>query len=331
MSSAPSTPIRRRATASPETSDGVKFSFRQLEYFVAAGETGSVTRAAAGSHSSQPTVSAAIAKLERALGVQLFVRHHAQGLSLTPEGRRFLGEAKRLLGHAAEVERFASTLSDEIAGTLELACLVTLAPLVTPQLVRRFTEVNPRVSVDLVEGDQNGLLERLRTGVSSVALTYDLQLPAEIEFEPLVDLPPRALLPAGHRLALRQRVDLAELRAEPYILLDLPISRDYFMSLFAEAGVQPTIGARSEHPETIRTMVANGFGYAIVNARPRIDTALDGSKLVTVPLRGDPRPMRLGLASPRGIRETRTVTAFKEHCRRTITPGAVPGMLSPEE
>lgn len=309
----------------------MKFSFRQLEYFVAAGETGSVTRAAAGAHSSQPTVSAAIAKLERALGVQLFVRHHAQGLSLTPEGRRFLGEAKRLLGHAAEVERFAATLSDEVAGTLDLACLVTLAPLVTPRLVRAFTDAHPRVHVDLVEGDQDTLLERLRTGVSSVALTYDLQLPGGIEFEPLVDLPPRVMLSAGHRLALRKRIDLSELSGEPHILLDLPISRDYFMSLFAEAGVEPAIGARSEHPETIRTLVANGFGYAIVNARPRIDTALDGGKLVTVPLRGTPRPMRLGLASPRGIRETRTVTAFKDHCRRTITPAGVPGMRGPEE
>ena len=93
----------------------MRFSFRQLEYFVAAGETGSVTRAAQGSHSSQPTVSAAIAKLEASLGVQLFVRHHAQGLSLTPEGRRFLGEAKALLRHASDVERFATALSDEVA------------------------------------------------------------------------------------------------------------------------------------------------------------------------------------------------------------------------
>ena len=43
------------------------------------------------------------------------------------------------------------------------------------------------------------------------------------------------------------------------------------------------------------------------------------------------RPMRLGLASLRGMRETRTLTAFKEHCHRSITPAGVPGMLSPEE
>jgi DNA-binding transcriptional LysR family regulator len=309
----------------------VRFSFRQLEYFVAAGETGSVTRAAQGSHSSQPTVSTAIAKLERALGVQLFVRHHAQGLSLTPEGRRFLGEAKELLRHASEVERLAATLSDEIAGALDLGCLVTLAPLVAPSLVRGFEAANPRVRVELVESHQDGLLERLRGGLTSVALTYDLQLPSDVQFEPLVDLPPHAVLPAGHRLALRKRVSLAELAREPHILLDLPLSREYFMQLFAEAGLEPDIALRSQHPETIRTLVANGFGYAIVNARPRNDRALDGERIVTVPLRGEPRAVRLGLASLRGIRETRTISAFKQHCRETITPAGVPGMHRPED
>ena len=309
----------------------MRFSFRQLEYFVAAGETGSVTRAAQGSHSSQPTVSAAIAKLERALGVQLFVRHHAQGLSLTPEGRRFLAEAKALLRHASDVERYASTLSDEVAGTLELGCLVTLAPLVAPSLVRGFCDRHPGVVVELVESHQDGLLGRLRGGLVGMALTYDLQLPDDIAFEPLADLRPHALLPAGHRLALRRRVTLAELAPEPHILLDLPLSREYFLQLFAESGLEPNVALRSEHPETIRTLVANGFGYAIVNALPRTDAALDGARVVAVPLRDELRPMRLGLARVRGIRETRTMTAFAEHCRASITPGGVPGMPDQSE
>jgi DNA-binding transcriptional LysR family regulator len=307
----------------------VRFSFRQLEYFVAAGESGSVTRAARQSHSSQPTVSAAIAKLEQALGVQLFVRHHAQGLSLTPEGRRFLGEAKALLRHASDVERFASALSDEVAGTLDLGCLVTLAPLVAPSLVREFQAEHPRVQVELVESHQDGLLERLRTGLSSIALTYDLRLPAEITFEALASLPPHALLSADHRLALRKSVALSELEREPHILLDLPLSRDYFLQLFGDAGLEPNVAMRSEHPETIRTLVANGFGYAIVNALPRSDSALDGGRVVAVPLRGGPQPMTLGLAALRGIREPRTVNAFKEHCRTSITPAGVPGMGVP--
>ncbi|HVI38649.1 MAG TPA: LysR substrate-binding domain-containing protein, partial [Gaiellales bacterium] len=185
--------------------------------------------------------------------------------------------------------------------------------------------------VELVESHQDGLLERMRMGLSSVALTYDLQLPSDVDFEPMAQLPPHALLAAGHRLALRKSIALPELAHEPHILLDLPLSREYFMQLFGDAGLQPNVGMRSEHPDTIRTLVANGFGYAIVNALPRTGTALDGSPVVAVPLRGDPRPMRLGLAAMRGIRETRTVNAFKQHCRDSITPAGVPGMPQPQE
>ena len=72
---------------------------------------------------------------------------------------------------------------------------------------------------------------------------------------------------------------LAELAGEPLVLLDLPHSREYFRSLFAAEGVEPTVGHRSEHPEVIRTMVANGYGYTLINARPVIDQALDGRRV----------------------------------------------------
>jgi len=62
----------------------VKFSFRQLSYFIAAAETGSITLASKRANISQPAISTAISHVERELGVQLFLRHHAQGLSLTP-------------------------------------------------------------------------------------------------------------------------------------------------------------------------------------------------------------------------------------------------------
>jgi len=60
------------------------FTLKQLEYFVAAGERGSITFAAEKVNISQPSISAAITHLEAEFGVQLFIRHHAQGLSLTP-------------------------------------------------------------------------------------------------------------------------------------------------------------------------------------------------------------------------------------------------------
>jgi DNA-binding transcriptional LysR family regulator len=61
----------------------MKLSFRQLTYFIAAAQTGSITLASKRANISQPAISTAISHIERELDVQLFLRHHAQGLSLT--------------------------------------------------------------------------------------------------------------------------------------------------------------------------------------------------------------------------------------------------------
>ncbi len=71
-----------------------RFTFRQLEYFVARGEAGSIVHVSERINVSSPTISAAIADLESVFDIQLFVPQHAQGLTLTPGGRRFFNRVK---------------------------------------------------------------------------------------------------------------------------------------------------------------------------------------------------------------------------------------------
>ena len=66
----------------------IKFTLRQLYYFMATAETGSITAASHRVSISQAAISTAISHIERELNVQLFVRHHAQKLTPTPAGRR---------------------------------------------------------------------------------------------------------------------------------------------------------------------------------------------------------------------------------------------------
>ncbi len=304
----------------------MRFTLRQIEYYVRTCEAGSVTDAALAIPVTQSSVSAAIAQLERAVGVQLLIRHHAQGVSPTPAGQRFLEHARVLLEEAARLEAFATELTEDLSGPLELGCLVTLAPLVAPRLCHEFAERHPAVEISVVEGGQDDLLGGLRAGELSVAVTYDLMLDDDIAFESLVALPPHAVLAEDHALAGRAELSLAELADEELVLLDLPHSRDYFRALFSEQGLDPRVGHRSAQPEVIRTMVANGYGYTLVNARPRIDRALDGRRLVTVPLAGDPRVMLLGVATLAAGRPTRAVAAFVAHCRALITSRSVPGL-----
>jgi DNA-binding transcriptional LysR family regulator len=166
----------------------------------------------------------------------------------------------------------------------------------------------------------------LRCGQLSVALTYDLELSDGIAFSPLATLAPYALFAAGHPLAAQPSVTLAELAGEPLVLLDLPLSRDYFRGLFAVVGADPTVAHRSVHPEVIRTMVANGFGYSIVNARPNITVALDGRPLVSRPIAGSPRPMIMGLARLKRLRPTRLVETFEQYCHDAVTDRTMPGL-----
>jgi DNA-binding transcriptional LysR family regulator len=305
----------------------LRFTLRQLEYFVATCDSGSVTEAAQNIPVAQSSVSAAIAQLEAALGVKLLIRHHAQGVSPTAEGRRFVARARALLRDSEDLERFASELTNELTGTLSLGCLVTLAPLVTPRLCQDFQRANPAASVELAEAGQADLVARLQTGHLSLALTYDLDLARDLVFEPLAELPPYALFPADHPLAEQEDVTIGQLAEHPLVLLDLPHSRDYFRALFLSEGLEPRIAQRSTQPEVIRTLVANSFGYSIINARPVTEHALDGRPLRTVRIAGAPRAMTLGLATLAATRRTRLTDAFAEHCRRAIAAQTFPGLV----
>ncbi len=307
----------------------MRYTLRQLEYFIAVGETGSITLASERVHISQPSISTAISNLEQELGVQLFMRHHAQGLSLTPVGRTVLFEAKKIIAQAEGLYASASEAHGQIRGTLSFGCMVTLAPMLAPELAHSFTTAYPATRIRHVEGHQEELLEGLRRSEVDIALTYDLQISNDIDFCPLASLPPYVLLSEAHPLAGRSALTLQELRSEPLILLDLPLSREYFLSLFMKEGLNPDIVTRSAHQEVIRTMVANGYGYTLFNVRPRSDYALDGRKVMRVRLAGDHRPMVVGSATLKALTQTKLVRAFGSHCQAFVSDSYIPGMVAP--
>ncbi len=307
----------------------MKFTFRQLGYFIAAAETGSITLASKRANISQPAISTAISHLERELVVQLFLRHHAQGLSLTPAGRALLRESKQLLKQADGLYSAAAEISQKVRGELSVGWFATLAPVMLPELVTSFMKAFPEARIRSLESHQEGLLESLRQAETEIAVTYDLEIGDDIAFVPLATLPPYALFGASHPLAHERSVKIAQLAGLPMILLDLPMSREYFRALFLRERIEPTIAWVSSQQEVVRTMVANGLGFSLANVRPRSQTALDGRRVYAVPLAGDPPPMRVGTATLQQLKKTRLVEAFERHCRHLVSDARVPGMSPP--
>jgi len=307
----------------------MRFTLRQLEYFIAAGETGSITLASERIHISQPSISTAISHLEREIGIQLFIRHHATGLSLTAAGKVMLREAKRVIDQAQGLYVVASETSDQIRGDLVVGCLTTLAPMMMPELACSFTADYPETRIRHVGTNQESLLNGLRRAEIDLAVTYNLHIAEDISFVPLARLPMYVAIGEHHPFARRKSLSLSELSDEPMILLDLPLSREYFLGMFTKEGLQPNIWARSEHADMILAMVANGYGYTLSNVFPRSDVALDGRRVIRIPLSGGHSPMCVGIATLSQLPRSRLVNTFVGHCEALISDAYIPGMAAP--
>jgi DNA-binding transcriptional LysR family regulator len=230
----------------------------------------------------------------------------------------FLKEAQKLLSQAGSLYEIAGDITNKVQGPLMVGCLLTVAQIILPSLRMEFQLAYPDVRVRQFERNQEQLFEMLQRGEIDLALTYNLELWQGMTFEPLMAAPANVVLPTGHRLADNASIAPHELADEPMVLLDLPYSREYFLSVFHLNGIRPNVAERTADISVMRTLIANGFGFGIANINPPDMLAPDGKSLVVIPLDVDIPPLMLGLALPNDHYRTQTVQAFIDHCRSRL-------------
>ena len=292
----------------------LKFTLRQLEYAVQIADSGSVAAAAKILHVAQPSVSAALKKLEETIGLQIFIRHHAQGLTATSRGTAFLADARRLLAQSEDLAHQSESESGPMKGRLQIGSFVTLAPTYMPILISKFIALYPDVEIVLEEGVQSELLNGLRSGAYDMALLYDVDLPSYVEAKQVASLKPYILLPASHRLARLKKISLASLANDKLILLDIQPSRTYFLRLLEAQGVKPIIGFSSTSLELVRGMVARGLGYSLLVTKPAGDLAYDGERLAVRDIAGPAERGIIAIAHLKNVRQTRVSKVFEKFC-----------------
>lgn len=288
----------------------VGFTLTQLRYFAAAADLGSMTAASKELMVSQSAVSTAVAQLEKELGVQLLLRHHARGLTLTAAGEAFQRELRSYLVHTSELAEVARSAGQALTGDLTVGCFTTLGPFELPRLLAACEADHPGIRISVVEDEHAALKQALRSGRCELALMYGYDLDDDIDHVRVGGAPPYVLLPRDHRLARRKKVSLKELADEPMVLLDLPHSRQYLERLVASVGVRPTVRHRTSGFETVRAMVANGQGWSVLNQRPASDTTYDGAEVVTLEIADPVEPLEVVVASMKDVRLTARAQAF---------------------
>lgn len=276
--------------------DDPPYTLRQLRHFLAVAELGSVTEGARRVHLSPSAMSASLTALERAVGADLIVRRPALGSALTPAGRHLALEAHKLLGDAQRILVEVGPSPDRIVGTVRVGVPELLAPVVVASTIKALAERHPDLELDIRLGDVDELVDRVANG--DLDLTFaGVRLPDRFVSVELFTVVPHVLLPAGHRLATAVGVDLADLVAEPFILLDMLPGREHILQEFHGRSLVPDIRYRARSLELARSLVGQGLGYSVQAVRPWGDRSYEGRPLAVRPLVGlvtQPSPVVLG-------------------------------------
>ncbi|MBL8481698.1 MAG: LysR family transcriptional regulator [Rhodocyclaceae bacterium] len=240
----------------------------ELRYIAVLAEVRHFGRAAERCNVAQPTLSAAVKKLEDELGVILFERSPAD-VRITPVGSLVVEQARCVLAEAARVKEIAQSGRDALAGPLRLGAIYTVGPYLLPSLIPLVHARAPAMPLMIEENYTARLVESLKAGVLDMIV---IALPfAEIGLvaRGVYDEPLRVVVPAEHAWAERMEVGAAELAEEPLLLLGAGnCFRDQVLEVCPRLrdprpnGLSRTLEGSSL--ETIRHMVASGMGITVL-------------------------------------------------------------------
>lgn len=277
------------------------FTLRQLQYFVAVAEHGTVSHAAQALSISQSAVTEAVKELEADLGVRLFDRH-ARGLALTHRGQQFLRHATAILADVSAARRAFDSDQAALEGSLALGVTSLTSGYVLSDLLARFRRANPRVTVSAIE-DSGEYLEHLLIGGEldvAVMVTSAIRERSALQVELLSVSPYRLWVPIGHRLAAQDSIALADLAGESLIVLRADEMEHEAVNLLAALGARPRVAFRTRSVEAVRSLVATGAGVALLPDLVYRPWSLEGDRIESRDVSGALPVVQVGVVWRRG-------------------------------
>ncbi len=277
------------------------FTLRQIQYFVAVAEQGSVTRAAQNLSISQSSVTEALKELETDLGVELFERH-PRGLTITHNGHQFLRHATKILASVTDARTSFSGKQNEISGKLNIGVTSLVAGYVLSDLLARYRRACPGVEVSAIE-DNGGYLEHLLVGgeldVAVMVISY-LRDRMALQAEILETSPYRLWLPMGHPLVSADIISVADIAREPLIMLTVDEIEENTGKLLSALGARPHVAFRTRSVEAVRSLVATGAGVALLPDLVYRPWSLEGDRIESRDVSGSLPVVQVGMVWRKG-------------------------------
>ena len=287
------------------------FTIRQLRYFIAAAESGTVSGAALALSISQSAVTEAIRDLEADLGVALFERH-PRGLEITQKGHQFLRHAQGILSNIADARQAVVSDTERLSGRLHVGVTSLVAGYVLSDILARYRRANPNVEVTALE-DNGDYLEHLLIGGEldvAVMVTSALRDRMALQTEILDVSPYQLWLPNGHRLTQATSVAIEDLVGEPMIMLRLDEIEEATRGVLSALGARPRVAFRTRSVEAVRSLVATGAGIALLPELVYRRWSLEGDRIVSRDVSGKLPVVQVGVVWRKGAPLPETAREF---------------------
>lgn len=259
--------------------------------FVAAAETGSLSRAGEQLNYSPSGVSQLINALEGELELTLLNRTR-RGVMLTSAGEVLLPAVRSLLQQENRVLNLASEMNGLLIGEINIATYSSIASHWLPRMIKRFKQDYPNVKISLMEGTRREILQWLSESRADIAFLSRVS-DSSYDWIPLKNDPMVALLPKDHPFAKSRVYPLSACEQEQFIMPALGKDEDV-LELFDRAGVHPQIAYSTLEVYAIYSMIEYGLGMTITNELITEGFQMDFVKIPVDP----PQHLELGILIP---------------------------------
>jgi DNA-binding transcriptional LysR family regulator len=277
------------------------FTLRQLNYFVAVAEHGTVSAGAKALSISQSAVTEAVKELETDLGVKLFDRH-SRGLRLTHNGQQFLRHASSILSEVSNSRKSFELERRQVTGHLYLGVTALMAGYVMSDLLAKYRRMNPDVQISAIE-DNGEYLEHLLIGGEldvAVMVTSRMSERSALQAEIMEVSAYRLWLPIGHRLIKQESISLADVVAEDLIVLNVDEMEAEAVNLLSALGSRPNVAFRTRSVEAVRSLVATGAGVALLPDLVYRPWSLEGDRIESRDVSGALPVVQVGMVWRKG-------------------------------
>ncbi len=245
-------------------------TIRELECFLAVAEELSFTNAARRLRLAQPPLSRHIRNLEEKLDVVLFDRSNRR-VALTSGGEAFRIDAREIL---IQLQKAGDSARRAARGETERLEVGFVSAVLSPELVLVFTKfrtrhpevrmhLHDRLPAEQLSGVENGELDLGFVGIAPVDCKGDIAVTSWMD-EPLL-----AFLPPGHRLSDAERISVADLSDEPFVMISreaAPAFRSHVETICEAAGFRPRVTQEGSRGQAVAAMTVVGSGVSLLPA-----------------------------------------------------------------